>query len=1152
MAISDVNTMGQDVQPDAPKNDTPKSARRPWWRRALKWFAGVVTVVAVLLLLVCSAVVWVLSPERLTAMVEKYGSDYLDAEVKVSRVELSFWSTFPHITIDVDSLSVVSQSLRSLPDSVGATLPVDADSLLSLKSFHGGVNVAALLVGNVSLYDVEFDSPRVNLVQVNDSMANYLIVPPSEPTDTTSESTYFPDITINHFAIRDVAPLRYRSLADSLDVSVDIQYTGLEDAGTPCYLFKLGGDVNLPMLSEFDLDNLRIGALGNVKWSSNEPMAVTLEDFSAEVDSVRMTFSSALDFTDMPMVNSFSAVAEGVRVSDLLWHLPADLRDMAKEIKTDMTLSADLKLSKPWNMADTVLPSVEVLLTVPKCRFDYENVHIHSFEAELLASVNGADLNESTFSLRRLDVEGRSIAINLSGEASELLSDPYLKGQFKGSLNLAYLPKVVKDKLGVVRGGVLSGNTDFRFHMSNFNRENFHRMYALGKFSLSNFDADLTEFGHVYMREALVDFGSNKSYVNDSGKVDSLLTISLKIDTMAAYGEGLTLEMRNFRGGAGTANRRSSADTTEINPFGMTLALERLNFESDVDSIRVRLRDASAGGALRRYKGEARLPQLNLKVALGGMLFGQADSRVALREADADLNMYMRPRPQSTLTDEQRAARRKALVDSLAALPGGKAPQLLDSAEMLFLRRWNVEGNVRAQSGNLRTAAFPLRNRLTNIDLHFTQDSILLRNLSYKAGQSDFLVNGTVSNLRRALTSRRNNTLGMELSITSDTVNVNEIVSALFAGSPLPEESDSALVWAEEVPDDSAEVVVADSVVGPFLVPKNIDARMMVKAKHILYSDLELHSFRGDLMVYDGAINLRNLSASTDIGSISVDALYSGASPDSLQFGLGMRVNRFRLNKLTSLVPAIDSLMPIMQGFSGVVNADVAVTTDVEPNMDINIPSLRGVIKVEGDSLVLLDPDTFKTLSKWLMFKDKQRNMINHMAAEVVIDNSAIELYPFMFDIDRYRLGVMGSNDLAMNLNYHVSVLKSPVPFKFGINIKGTPENMKIRLGKARFKENMVGERQAIADNTRVNIVEQIDKVFHRGISKARLGSLSFRDASNRQVDAHHSMMDELEKETMSYADSMQFIRQGLIENPDTIRFPLHDDLPQETDEKQK
>lgn len=142
-----------------------------------------------------------------------------------------------------------------------------------------------------------------------------------------------------------------------------------------------------------------------------------------------------------------------------------------------------------------------------------------------------------------------------------------------------------------------------------------------------------------------------------------------------------------------------------------------------------------------------------------------------------------------------------------------------------------------------------------------------------------------------------------------------------------------------------------------------------------------------------------------------------------------------------------------------------------------------------------------------------------------------------MFDIDRYRLGVMGHNDMAMNLNYHISVLKSPLPFKFGINIKGTPDKMKIRTGGAKFKENMIGERQAIAANTRINIVQQMESVFKKGISKARLGALEMK--GSEKVKSSKELLENFENEGLSVADSLRLIRQGLIENPDTLRFPV-------------
>lgn len=1135
--------------------------KKPLWKRLLKWTGITAAVLTGLFLLVCTLAVWILTPSRLTPLVEKYAGEYLDAEVKASRIELTFWHTFPGMRVDVDSLRIISRSLSGLSPEVRAGLPADADTLLTVGHFHGGLNILRLLGGTVALRDIVIERPAVNLFQVNDSVANYLILPPSEQTDTTS--TPMPGISLSRFLIADSGPLRYRSLVDSTDIAVKLVKVELDGNASPRFrLEALNGSADLPMLDEYNFSNFTFGLDGTITWDAGEPYRVAADDMSVSLDDYTMTFSTAGDFSGSPVIESFSGRIDEISVAGVLGHLPPSVRPMAAPLKTDMTVSLAAALSRPWDMADSILPSFTATITVPECKAEYQTLHLRRFAAEMKMDFDGQDMNKSVFTIDRLIAVGEGVDLAIDGTATNVMTNPLVDGHLTGNVNLAKLPPQLMAQLPVQLSGLLESRARFRFAMSDLNKDSFHKVLAEGSVRLRHLSAVAEGVMTVRLNDGQFKFGTSDSFVSQGHKIDSLLQVSLKIDTLSATGMGMALEVKNFRAGAGAVNRASSADTTEINPFGGGIAVERLKFDAPADTMRFRLRDAGIGASLRRYKGESRSPLLTLKVNAARMMFGQALNRVSLRETDLDLTVHLNSnrhqsapvlssRPIAEQNDSiaiERARRRAArLAADSAAIANGNVDLTLDREDRKLLRQWDYNGHLKASRGSVTTPWFPLRNRLSNIDLRFNSDSIILTDLKYKAGESDFLINGTVSNIRRALTSRRDNVLGISFDVKSDTINVNQIVKALFAGTSVAEHTDSAAVWGS---DDDMEVTRLEAeadtaATGPLLIPRNIDAHFRMRADNILYSDLELHRFRGDLLMYDGAVNLRNLSASTDIGGIALNGLYSSLNPDSLQFGLGMKVDRFKLDRLTSLVPAIDSLLPAMKDFAGIVNADIAVTTDLERNMDINIPSLRAAIKIEGDSLVLLDPDTFKTVSKWLLFKNKKQNMIDHLSVEVVVENSAVELYPFMFDIDRYRLGVMGSNDMAMNMNYHVSVLKSPIPFKFGINIKGTPEKMKIRLGGAKFKENMVVERQAIADNTRINLVQQIDNVFRRGVSKARLGRLNFRSStgqtsSSDAADAPALPVDLDQEETLSYGDSLQMIRAGLIENPDTIRYPMH------------
>ena len=167
----------------------PAPVRRPLWKSIVKWV--LIAVVALLLLvgILLTVAVNYLKPDRLTPIVEKTASEYLDADVSIDRVELSFWSTFPRFEVDVRNLSVVSRALRRLPAGTRSQLPQWSDSLASVRGFNAAINVPELMIGRIALYDIIFDSPRVNLVNATAETANYDVVPGSgsEPEDKQQE-----------------------------------------------------------------------------------------------------------------------------------------------------------------------------------------------------------------------------------------------------------------------------------------------------------------------------------------------------------------------------------------------------------------------------------------------------------------------------------------------------------------------------------------------------------------------------------------------------------------------------------------------------------------------------------------------------------------------------------------------------------------------------------------------------------------------------------------------------------------------------------------------------------------------------------------------------------------------------------------------------
>lgn len=1095
-----------------------------------------------------------LTSERLTGIVNRVATAYLNADVTTSRVELTYWSTFPRLTLEVDSLRVVSHSLNGLGADERAELPSGIDTLLTVNGFKGSVNLAQLPLGRIALYDVIIDGPMVNLVSVNDSLSNFDIVPPSE-SDTTESTMMVPDFSIERFAIVNAGPMTYRSLTDSIEGSVTLRRTELGGKDAPTYRVELHGDLSSPLIDEYQFEKIAVGADGSFCWSKDTPHSVAIKNLNVSVDEIATEINTEVDFTNDLVVKSFDLKVPSVDVQSLTRHAPSAYSKAIKPLRTDMTIGLEGSLTKPWNLADTtVMPTFECRIEIPDSKLEYGRARFKRIGADVTVAFDGESPDKSVVGVKRIVVEGPATAINVDGRLTSLLSDPKVDCRLKADMSLNRLPAELRRLIPAKLSGRLHADLTVKGRQSYLSRNGFHKLNIEGRLTGTELDVEMPERNvNAWLRKVTVEFGSSKSFVNNSHRVDSLLTASLKVDTAMLKADSIELALSGFAAGVGTSNRRESADTTLINPFGGSISVKRLDINSPIDSSRVRVRDFACRGSLRRYEGNNRVPELALNMSARRISAGDKHSHYSLRESDIAATAHLKPKrkmgaklqavydsiaalnpelPADSLMTLARAERRKqrALSGRRDTTQTGEVVDFgLDAKMKELLQRWGVHGTIKAKTGRMFTPYFPLRNKMSNVDVEFTTDSLVLRDVKYQVGRSDFLINGTVSNLRRAMTSRRHVPIEIDFTLLSDTINVNEVVKAMFAGGAYADKHTAAAPTTGfgDLEDEAAlEAAVAeqsDTISGPFLVPRNVSATLKMSARNIIYADMLLRQFRGVVDVYDGAINLNRLSARTDIGSVDMSALYSAPTRENMEFGFGMKVNDFHIDRFLAMFPSIDTVMPMLKDISGIVNANIAATSNVDTLMNFVMPTLRAAIKIEGDSLVLLDAETFKVLSKWLFFKNKERNMINHMSVEAVVENSQLELFPFMFDIDRYRLGVMGHNDLALNYDYHISVLKSPLPFKFGINLRGTPDDMKIRVGGAKFKENMVAERHEIVDTTRVNLIKQMSEVFRRGVTAARLGRLNIGGTRNQSV---------VNADTLSHNDSLMLIKEGLLEAP--------------------
>ena len=352
----------------------------------------------------------------------------------------------------------------------------------------------------------------------------------------------------------------------------------------------------------------------------------------------------------------------------------------------------------------------------------------------------------------------------------------------------------------------------------------------------------------------------------------------------------------------------------------------------------------------------------------------------------------------------------------------------------------------------------PLRVRKTAVTVDGPK--ITLRNASLKIGHSDMVATGEVMGLYRAMT--KNETLKARLAISSEMIDCNQLINSF------------------SLSEDSVSVAVTDTEMKLFVLPGNLDFELQTDLKKVVFGKVEFEDVCGKVDLKNRTLYLRNLEMRALDADMKAVMVYRADSVRGGYTGFDFKIRDINIAKLVDFIPSMDTIVPMLRSFEGRVQFDVAAEARLDSNMNIRIPTLRSAMYIKGDSLVLMDGETFAEISKMLMFKNKKKNVFDSISVNVVVNDGSVLVYPFQVSIDRYKAAIGGEQGLDMNFKYHISILKSPLPFKAGVNISGNLDKMKIRVGKAKYKDDVTPAAIHKVDSTRMDLGRRIVERFHR------------------------------------------------------------------------
>jgi len=1151
-------------------------------RNTVLWSLGIVLGLVLLVLVTLQVL---LRPKVLTGIVNRVAAEYVEGNVNFSEVKAHVIKSFPFLHLEATDFSITyphsryarydslyTESSRrfslmkagwerprqEIPGQAGNDRMAGnerMDTLASFRHLDVELNYMALLSGTYHVHSLTLAHPRIFAHYYDSTAANWDILPlgggpgPAAETAKDDKSQALPSIKLREIHLTDRPFIVYTNPADTLHGLFTMRRMSLEGKVDTEKLKHSRGQLAIDSLFvsgrlpadtvALALERLRAGVLDSrIQLEADARTYLRTEDFGRLQIPIHLDADATLEQPAPQEIGArIHALNLGVsalklQVQGELWHRRNG------DLDVDLTAGAtDFPLGKTLREYENNFPVLKNLQT---------NAVI-SLDAVAKGTYGNGQVPLVNANLHKLIVDIYGARLNLKGSAEDLLGkDPALAVSGRIRARADSLAQAFTE--GIAANGRIEATLSAKARLSQLD------MVHIGA---ADIHADLTATGLSVQMDTIqaqlpkleVNLATKGNTIDQNiRKGARVLALKVKADTLdASMGEGMFI-----RGGKLAVLLQNSADILKggkkLTPLMGLVKVGSLRVR-DAEGMSIGLRDNTETFRIAPATKERRSPRLQLTSKSGGLRARLGENMYALRDVHFDIGAQKHQR-KHVQRDSTRRRRR----------PGGpiKADDFSQSDIRInlgdglrsYVRNWDIDGNLTLDGGRIFMPAFPLKTRMSDIKGSFDNDTLRLKNITLQAGASDLSAQAQLTGLRRALLGRGRSRLKLKADVQSNYIDANELMRAYAYYStyqPAGAMADDAIeenVAQAELPDSAGSKLI--------VIPGNLEVDFTLESTGIKYDSLLVNWAAMDVAMRKRTLQVTNAVAASNMGDIYFEGFYATRSKEDIKAGFDLNLVDITAEKVITLFPAIDTIMPMLTSFAGDLDCELAATTDIDTLMNLVKPSVDGVMRISGKDLSLKDSKEFTKIARLLMFRDKKKAHIDNMAVTGIVQNNVLEVFPFVLDVDRYQLAASGTQQLDNAFNYHISVIRSPLLFKFGLNAWGPDfDHIHYGLGKARYRNANVPVFTKELDTAQYSLVAAIHNIFELGVEKAmeenRTGQYWTAEAPDGQKPSEAGASSEglTEEVLQQQAQSMASLQEEIVTHVATRREALKQEVLQ-------
>ncbi len=995
-------------------------------KKALK-ITGIVlaSLVGVVLIVAGIASALITSSGWLTKQVKKYAPEFVTCQTELGKADLTLFKTFPNVGIDIENVALINPMEGSPSDTLAnidnLTVVLDLKKLLKEKEIV--IRKCILEDAFVNLYIDTLGNNNFNVFKTkedNDTTKttfDYLV--DIEEVKLKNTDLIYTDNRNEMTAHSRGLNLDLKGKMQDKDIDADLSLNAedftLKTKAIQLALktLDLGFDGKVAQYDQIDGTlklttpdiclNLNEPYLKHDTLSLNLPVLFSLNDMKGHLEKAQIGLNRYIIDVDGDV-----AIAENndvnldlalntntLVVEDVLTYLPEKVQQKLSGIEyTGKATLSDVEVKGTFN--DSLMPLIKAKVLTDNLKVNVKQLPYPFTEVNLDGNLD-LDLNSDANSLTVNSVNAKfnRSSFTADGVVDDLLGDIGLKLKVKGDVPLTDIKSFLPKNLKLNGRTSLDLTTNFTVEnlMKSLDDYNLNRLSAKANLRVNSFAFDMDT---IHASAPALNVGLTlPASAKQKGQKGAYITLTTsKLD--AKVGKGIKADLRN-------PDIKLAADNFKggLEKMLLDANLKFSQLDVDYDDVTAHI-DA---------------PTLTFVTTPGKTAKG-LNARVTLDGKDVVAKMG-----------------KEYAVNSNSLKVNASVSE--NKVKTDFLNRWNPSADFVLGNAVVKVDGIDEDIHISNIDFLFNSHELDFKKSTIRIGQSDLSLQGSVVGIKEWIEDHKNLMKG-DMQVTSNMMNINEILD-LTSGLGHSDAEPVEATVTENKEDD------------PFMVPEGIDFNFVLNTKKALYDNFDMNNLNGTMTVKDGTLILREIGFTNKAAEMQLTAMYQSPRKNNLFLAMDFHLLRVQINDLLTMIPYIDTLVPMLKTFDGQAEFHIGAETKLKSNYEPKISTLLAAADIEGKNLTVNDKFTFTKITDMLDISTNGSYRVDSLDVQLTAFKNEIDLWPSQIAIGKYKVTVDGRMTLDRNGEYHLSVTQSPLPVRLGLKISGPFNKLEYKLEDCKY-----------------------------------------------------------------------------------------------------